>query len=62
MILCNNFLKKTCLYKRYEKKNCGKLDNFFWVNLGKIRLVFHKMNFKAFKRGSKAIALSRSKK
>ncbi len=61
MILCNNFFKKTCLYKRYEKKNknCEKLDNFF---LGKNSLVFHKMNFKAFKRGSKAIALSRSKK
>jgi hypothetical protein len=33
----------------------------FWVDLGKNRQFFHKLKFKAFK-GSKAIALSWSKK
>jgi hypothetical protein len=36
--------------------------NFIWVNFGKIRRFFHKMELKAFKGGSLVLALSRSKK
>jgi hypothetical protein len=35
---------------------------FSRVNLGKFYRFFHKMEFKAFKGGSKAIGLARSKK